>query len=153
MTRRMYVTGGLGALPFTEGFGRDYELDPEYAYAETCAALASMFWSREMALLTGRPRYDDLFEWQLYNAASVGIGMDGRSYFYNNPLACRGGLTRAGWYLVPCCPPNLSRTWASLGEYLYHEDEKRSPPAAIRHQCDSIGLGHGQRRLGFAVDR
>jgi hypothetical protein len=123
VTRRMYVTGGLGALPFTEGFGRDYELDPEYAYAETCAALASMFWSREMALLTGRPRYDDLFEWQLYNAASVGIGMDGRSYFYNNPLTCRGGLSRAGWYLVPCCPPNLSRTWASLGEYLFHEDE------------------------------
>jgi DUF1680 family protein len=121
VTRRMYVTGGLGALPFTEGFGRDYELDPEVAYAETCAALASMFWSREMALLTGRPRYDDLFEWQLYNAASVGIGMDGRSYFYNNPLACRGGLTRAGWYLVPCCPSNLSRTWASLGGYLYRE--------------------------------
>jgi len=123
LMHRMYVTGGLGALPFTEGFGRDYELDPEYAYAETCAALASMFWNREMSLLTGRPCYDDLFEWQLYNAASVGIGMDGRSYFYNNPLTCRGGLSRAGWYLVPCCPPNLSRTWASLGEYLYHETE------------------------------
>jgi uncharacterized protein len=123
VTRRMYVTGGLGALPFTEGFGRDYELDPEYAYAETCAALASLFWCREMALLTGQPGYDDLFEWQLYNAASVGIGMDGRSYFYNNPLACRGNLSRAGWYLVPCCPSNLSRTWASLGEYLCHEEE------------------------------
>jgi hypothetical protein len=123
VTRRMYVTGGLGALPFTEGFGRDYELNPEYAYAETCAALASMFWNREMSLLTGRPRYDDLFEWQLYNAASVGIGMDGRSYFYNNPLLCREGLSRAGWFLVPCCPPNLSRTWASLGEYLYHESD------------------------------
>jgi DUF1680 family protein len=123
VTRRMYVTGGLGSLPFTEGFGRDYELDPEYAYAETCAALASMFWCREMSLLTGHPRYDDLVEWQLYNAASVGIGMDGRSYFYNNPLACRGGLARAGWFLVPCCPSNLSRTWASLGGYLYRETE------------------------------
>jgi uncharacterized protein len=117
VTRRMYVTGGLGALPFTEGFGRDYELDPEYAYAETCAALGSLFWNREMSLLTGQPRYDDLFEWQLYNAASVGIGADGRSYFYNNPLTCRGGITRAGWYAVPCCPSNLSRTWASLGQY------------------------------------
>jgi len=121
VARRMYVTGGLGALPFTEGFGRDYELDPEYAYAETCAALASMFWCDEMSRLTGQPRYDDLFEWQLYNAASVGIGMDGRSYFYNNPLACRGNLSRAGWFLVPCCPSNLSRTWASLGGYLYRE--------------------------------
>jgi DUF1680 family protein len=122
VARRMYVTGGLGALPFTEGFGRDYELDPEYAYAETCAALASLFWNREMALLTGNPRYDDLFEWQLYNAASVGIGADGRSYFYNNPLTCRGGVARAGWFLVPCCPSNLSRTWAWLGDDVFDLD-------------------------------
>ncbi len=119
VTRRMYVTGGLGALPFTEGFGRDYELDPEYAYTETCAALASLFWNREMALHTRQPRYDDLFEWQLYNAASVGIGLDGRSYFYNNPLTCRGGITRAGWYSVPCCPSNLSRTWAWLAQDVF----------------------------------
>ncbi|MCX6067605.1 MAG: glycoside hydrolase family 127 protein [Chloroflexi bacterium] len=123
VTRRMYVTGGLGALPFTEGFGRDYELDPEYAYAETCAALASLFWGDEMARLTRRPRYADLFEWQLYNAASVGIASDGKSYFYNNPLTCRGGLTRAGWYVVPCCPSNLSRTWASLGQTIFDADE------------------------------
>lgn len=122
VTRRMYVTGGLGALPFTEGFGRDYELDPEYAYAETCAALASLFWNREMALHTGNPRYDDLFEWQIYNAASVGIGLDGRSYFYNNPLTCRGGIRRQGWFLVPCCPSNLSRTWAWLGEDIFDRD-------------------------------
>ncbi len=122
VTRRMYVTGGLGALPFTEGFGRDYELDPEYAYAETCAALASLFWNREMALHTGNPRYDDLFEWQLYNAASVGIGLDGCSYFYNNPLTCRGGIHRQGWFLVPCCPSNLSRTWAWLGEDIFDRE-------------------------------
>lgn len=122
VTRRMYVTGGLGSLPFTEGFGRDYELDPEYAYAETCAALASLFWNREMSLHTRQPRYDDLFEWQLYNAASVGIGQDGRSYFYNNPLTCRGGVTRAGWFLVPCCPSNLSRAWAWLGDDIFELD-------------------------------
>ncbi len=121
VTRRMYVTGGLGALPFTEGFGRDFELDPEYAYAETCAALASLFWGDEMARLTHRPRYADLFEWQLYNAASVGIAIDGQSYFYNNPLTCRGAVTRAGWYVVPCCPSNLSRTWAALGSYVFNE--------------------------------
>ena len=76
-----------------------------------------------MSLLTGKPQYEDLFEWQLYNAASVSIGMDGRSYFYNNPLACRGSLSRAPWYSVPCCPSNLSRTWAALGQYAYHADE------------------------------
>lgn len=118
--RRMYVTGGLGALPFIEGFGRDFELDPEAAYAETCAALASLFWNDELARLTHRPRYADLFEWQLYNAAAVGMGADGCSYYYHNPLTSREGLPRAQWYLVPCCPSNLSRTWAALGRYIFH---------------------------------
>ena len=119
VSRRMYVTGGIGSLPMIEGFGRDYELNPEYAYAETCAALGCMFWNWEMTLLTGRARYADLFEWQLYNAASVGMGIEGKSYLYNNPLSCRGGITRRSWYQVPCCPSNLSRTWADLGRYLY----------------------------------
>ena len=124
VTRRMYVTGGIGSLPALEGFGRDYELDPEVAYAETCAALGSMFWNWEMVHLTGKAPYSDLFEWQLYNAAGVGMGMDGTKYLYNNPLTCRGGVTRQAWYEVPCCPSNLSRTWADLGAYLYshHED-------------------------------
>jgi DUF1680 family protein len=124
VTRRMYVTGGIGSLPMIEGFGRDYELDPVYAYAETCAALGCMFWNWEMTLLTGQAKYADLFEWQLYNAASVGMGLEGRAYLYNNPLACRGGISRRSWYQVPCCPSNLSRTWAALGKYLYaHETD------------------------------
>ena len=90
--------------------------------------------------------------YQLYNAASVGIGMDGRSYFYNNPLACRGGLSRAGWYLVPCCPPT-SRAPGLRSASISTTRRRRTPPAAVRHQRDSIGLGHAQRRLGFAVDR
>jgi hypothetical protein len=120
--RRTYVTGGLGALPAIEGFGRDDELDPEAAYAETCAALGSMFWNWEMVLLTRQACYADLFEWQLYNAASVGMGEDGTSYLYNNPLACRGGIERRAWFEVPCCPSNLSRTWASLGGYVFSHD-------------------------------
>jgi hypothetical protein len=123
--RRMYVTGGLGALPGLEGFGRDYELDPEYAYAETCAALATLFWNWEMALSTQQARYSDLFEWQLYNAAAVGMGLSGENYLYNNPLTCRGGVTRRPWFSVPCCPSNLSRTWASLGRYIYSFDRDK----------------------------
>ncbi len=123
VTRRMYVTGGLGAVPGLEGFGRDGELDPEYAYAETCAALASLFWDWELALTTGEAKYSDLFEWQLYNAAAVGMGLDGDDYLYNNPLACRGGVTRRPWFAVPCCPSNLSRTWASLSKYVYSCDK------------------------------
>lgn len=119
VARRMYITGGLGAVPGMEGFGHDYELDPEYAYAETCAALASLFWNWEMTLLTRDARYSDLFEWQLYNAANVGMGQNGDTYLYNNPLEAHHGVTRQGWYVVPCCPSNLSRTFADLGKYIY----------------------------------
>ena len=119
VTRRMYVTGGIGSQPSTEGFGNDYELDPELGYNETCAALASQFWSWELALTTGKAQYSDLFEWQLYNASAVGMGLNGESYLYNNPLEVHGGMTRKAWYAVPCCPSNLSRTYASLGKYIY----------------------------------
>ena len=122
--KRMYVTGGLGSLPDLEGFGNDYELDPEVAYAETCAAIASLYWNWEMTKITGEAKYSDLFEWQLYNAASVGMGVEGNSYLYNNPLACRGGITRRAWFAVPCCPSNLSRVWASLGKYIFSNDDE-----------------------------
>lgn len=123
VTRRMYITGGLGAVPGIEGFGNDYELDPEYAYNETCASLASLFWNWELSLITRNARYSDLFEWQLYNATNVGMGQDGNTYLYNNPLEVHHGVTRQGWYVVPCCPSNLSRTFAGLGKYIYSHDE------------------------------
>ncbi len=123
-TRRMYVTGGLGSQPTTEGFGRDYELDPRYAYAETCAAVGSIFWNWEMILSTGDARYADLLEWQLYNAALVGVGEDGVSYFYNNPLASDWYLSRKSWYRCPCCPSNLSRMLADIGKYIYGWNER-----------------------------
>ncbi len=119
VNRRMYVTGGIGSLPVIEGFGRDYELDPEAAYAETCAALGCMLWNWEMTLITRQAKYADLFEWQLYNAASVGIGLEGTSYLYNNPLASKDGMVRQEWFDVPCCPSNVSRVWAYLGKHVY----------------------------------
>ncbi|TLM96086.1 MAG: glycoside hydrolase family 127 protein, partial [Actinobacteria bacterium] len=145
VTRRMYVTGGIGSLPVSEGFGNDDELDPAYAYAETCAALGSLFWNWEMAQWTGAPRYSDLFEWQLYNAAAVGMGLEGDRYFYNNPLACRGGVTRLAWYAVPCCPSNLSRTWADLGSYIY----SGQAGGLSVHQYISSELDEGALRLSL----
>jgi DUF1680 family protein len=147
VARRMYVTGGIGSLPGLEGFGNDYELNPEYAYTETCAALGSMLWNWEMVQLTGKAKYSDLFEWQLYNAAAVGMGLEGTTYLYNNPLACHGDVIRLPWYAVPCCPSNLSRIWADLGKYIYSTE-----PAVLRiHQYISskikgltIPLDYGQ---------
>jgi DUF1680 family protein len=123
VTRRMYITGGLGAAPEIEGFGSDYDLDPEYAYAETCASIASLLWNWEMTLITKKAQYSDLFEWQLYNATNVGMGQHGDTYLYNNPLTVHQGVTRKTWYVVPCCPSNLSRTFADIGKHIYSFEE------------------------------
>ncbi|MBU2648004.1 glycoside hydrolase family 127 protein [bacterium] len=121
--KKMYVTGGIGSLPVVEGFGRSYELDNEFAYAETCAAIGSIFWNWQMTLATGDARYADLTEWQLYNAAAVGIALHGRAYLYRNPLQSAGGLTRKPWFGTACCPGNIARLWAQLGRYLVSADK------------------------------
>ncbi len=143
VTRRMYLTGGLGSLPVLESFGRDYELDPEFAYAETCAAVGSLLWNWEMARATGEARYSDLMEWQLYNAFLPGLGLDGTTYLYNNPLASRGGITRKPWYEIPCCPSNLSRILASLQQYIF---STRNNTVSI-HQYISSSLQGGSFQL------
>jgi len=119
VNRQMYVTGGIGSLPVIEGFGRDWYLPNNFAYCETCAAIASIFWSWEMALLTGKAQYADLIEWQLYNAAAVGVALDGRSYLYRNPLESTGELFRRPWFRTACCPSNISRLWGKIGKYVY----------------------------------
>ncbi len=136
VAQRMYITGGLGSLAGLEGFGRDYELDPETAYAETCATLASLYWNWEMAQWTGEARYSELFEWQLYNAAAVGMGQDGTTYLYHNPLASHGDVRRQAWYSCPCCPSNLSRTFGSLGSYIF----STAPGKLTLHQYISSRL-------------
>jgi hypothetical protein len=118
-TRRMYVSGGLGARWEGEAFGKDYELPNERAYTETCAAIASVMWNHRMLALTGEARYSDLLEWTLYNAVLPGISRDGQSYFYQNPLADDGSHRRQPWFGCACCPPNVARLFAQLPGYFY----------------------------------
>ncbi|MCS7224384.1 MAG: glycoside hydrolase family 127 protein [Armatimonadetes bacterium] len=117
--RRMYVTGGLGARHEGETFGRDYELPSQTAYAETCAAVAGILWAWRMMLLTGSPSYADVLETILYNGALSGIGLDGQSYFYVNPLSDRGGHRRQPFYPCACCPPNIARLIPMVPGMLY----------------------------------
>jgi len=116
--RRAYITGGLGAVPVTEGFGRDYEL-PNNSYTETCAAIGSIFWGWRMLRVTGDGRYADQMERAMYNGALSGISLSGDKYFYRNPLSSRGKDQRPAWYGCACCPPNIARLLASLEKYLY----------------------------------
>ncbi len=118
-TKRLYVTGGLGPSARNEGFTADYDLPNETAYAETCAAVGLVFWAHRMLLTECDGRYADMLELALYNGALSGLSVDGRQFFYDNPLASRGDHRRWTWHRCPCCPPNIGRLIASLGGYMY----------------------------------
>lgn len=121
-TKRMYITGGIGPEHYHEGFTVDYDLRND-GYAETCAAVGSIFWSRRMFELTGEAKYPDLIERTLYNGFLAGVSADGTEFFYENPLESDGDHHRKGWFMCACCPPNAARLLASLGDYLYARDE------------------------------
>jgi DUF1680 family protein len=119
VSRVLYITGGIGARADGEAFGDDYELPNSRAYAETCAAVASIMWSYRMLLMTGEAKYADLIEHTMYNGALSGVALDGEHYFYVNPLENDGNHRRVPWFDCACCPPNIARLIASWPGYLY----------------------------------
>jgi len=121
-SRRAYITGGMGSFALTEGFGKDYEL-PNQSYTETCASIAGFFFSWRMLMATGEARYADWMERALYNSVLSGISLDGRHYFYQNPLTASGDRERQPWYVVACCPPNIARVLASIERYAFGESD------------------------------
>jgi DUF1680 family protein len=123
-TCQMYISGGVGSRYEGEAFGEDYELPNQDAYAETCAAIANVMWNWRMLMLRGEARYADVLEQALYNGVLVGLGLDGRTYFYRNPLADDGSHHRQDWYQCACCPPNIARLLASLPGYFYSLSEE-----------------------------
>jgi DUF1680 family protein len=138
--RRMYVTGGIGSSMHGERFTYDYDLPNMEAYAETCAAIALIFWAHRMFHLHPRSEFLDVLERALYNGALSGISLDGTGYFYVNPLAfdysdyrhkvdlygrCPDYASlprRQPWFECACCPPNIARLILSLGGYIYSQD-------------------------------
>ena len=121
--RKCYVTGGVGSRYRGEAFGDDYELPNDSAYAETCAAIGNVFWSWRMLTLTGEAKYADMMERALYNGLLCGVALDGRHFFYVNPLQARTPRSRQPWFPVPCCPTNVARILASLPGYIYAVSE------------------------------
>lgn len=118
-TKQMYVTGGIGPAASNEGFTDYYDLPNHNAYAETCAAVGLVMWASRM-LGRGPDRlYADIMEQALYNGALSGLAADGATFFYDNPLESNGSHHRWTWHRCPCCPPNIARTVASVGSYMY----------------------------------
>ena len=122
--RKMYVTGGVGARHQGEAFGDDWELPNAGAYAETCAAIGLVFFAHRMLQADGDGRYADVMERALYNGALSGVSLDGRRFFYVNPLASDGSHHRREAFACSCCPPNVVRLLASLGAYVYSRDDR-----------------------------
>lgn len=133
--RRMYVTGGIGSSGILERFTTDYDLPNDCNYGETCASIGLAMFGRRMAQITRDARYIDVAERALYNTVLAGIALDGKSFFYVNPLEvwpdnCMGRTSkehvksiRQKWFGVACCPPNIARTLSSLGQYIYGYDK------------------------------
>jgi Uncharacterized protein conserved in bacteria len=122
--RNMYITGGIGSAGSNEGFSVDYDLPNERAYCETCASVGMVFWNQRMNLLTGESKYIDVLERSLYNGALDGLSLSGDRFFYGNPLASRGQHFRREWFGTACCPANIARLVASIGNYIYGKSDK-----------------------------
>jgi hypothetical protein len=119
VTRKMYLTGGIGARGGSEGFGDDYELPNLSAYAETCAAIANALWNQRMFLLHGEARYVDVLERVIYNGFLSGVSLFGDRFFYPNPLESLKGARRSPWFECACCPANVVRFVPSIPGYAY----------------------------------
>lgn len=119
VSKRMYITGGMGARGTVEAFGDDYELPNRSAYTETCASIGGLLWHHRMFLKSGDAKYLDAFEQTLYNGYLSGVSVKGDAFFYQNPLESTGRNERSAYFDVACCPANLARLMAELPGLIY----------------------------------
>jgi uncharacterized protein len=120
--RKLHITGGIGARAAGESFGADYELPNLSAYNETCAAVGNDYWNHRLFLLHADSKYIDVMERTLYNGLISGVSLDGKTFFYQNPLEATGFASkdqRSPWFGVACCPGNITRFMASVPGYVY----------------------------------
>jgi uncharacterized protein len=123
-SKKLHITGGIGARAAGESFGADYELPNMSAYNETCAAVGNDFWNQRLFLLHADAKYIDVMERTLYNGLISGVSLDGKTFFYENPLEATGLAgkdQRSPWFGVACCPGNITRFMASVPGYVYAE--------------------------------
>lgn len=136
INRKMYITGGIGATADGEAFSFDYDLPNDLAYSETCASIGLVFFLRRMLEIRPDPVWGDTIERALYNTILSGMSLDGKSFFYVNPLEVLPEASRKDsrkrhiktvrqkWFGCACCPPNLARIISSIGEYICTENKE-----------------------------
>lgn len=131
VTKKMYITGGIGAKPEGEAFGKNYELPNLTGYNETCAAIGNVYWNHRLHNISGNADYFDVIERSLYNGLISGLSLDGKKFFYPNALESdgiykfnRGACTRQSWFDCSCCPTNLIRFIPSIPGLIYSKSDK-----------------------------
>ena len=129
--RRMYITGGIGSQGIGEAFTSDYDLPNDTAYGESCASIGLMMFARRMLEMEGDAHYADVMERAFYNTVLGGMALDGKHFFYVNPLETQPKSiphnhiydhikpVRQRWFGCACCPPNIARTLVAIGHYLF----------------------------------
>jgi DUF1680 family protein len=117
--KKLYITGGIGSVPAGEAFGPNYFLPNMNAYCETCAAVANDYWNERLFLLHGEAKYIDVLERTLYNGLLSGVSLDGKTFFYPNPLESNRQHERSPWFGCACCPGNITRFIPSVPGMLY----------------------------------
>lgn len=136
VNEKLYITGGIGGTHIGEAFSFPYDLPNDTAYSETCAAIGLAFFARRMLQIKADSKYADVMELALHNTVLSGMALDGKSFFYVNPLesnpeACHKDErkfhvrpVRQKWFGCACCPPNITRIVSSIGNYAYTETEE-----------------------------
>lgn len=124
VSKKFYITGGIGARHDGESFGDNYELPNADAYCETCAAIGNVYLNHRLFLLHGDSKYYDALERTLYNGLISGVSLEGNAFFYPNPLASNGAYSRKAWFDCSCCPSNICRFIPSLPGYIYAVKDK-----------------------------
>lgn len=119
VSKKLYITGGIGATRHGEAFGENYELPNMSAYCETCAAIGNVYLNHRLFLLYGDAKYYDVLERTLYNGLISGVSLEGDAFFYPNPLESVGQHQRQAWFGCACCPSNVSRFIPSIPGYVY----------------------------------
>ena len=159
--KQMYITGAVDSTAHHEAFTVDDDLPSDRCYGETCASVAMTFFAHSMLAIRPDGRYADLMELELYNTVLAGMSLDGRRFFCVNPLTVDTGVSgsvpgyehvlprRPAWHACACCPPNLARLIASLGKYLWSEDDSAVYSHLLIGSEADTGHGHISLDSGY----